>query len=210
MTGADVQSSKLLPLLFEGLAVNRRLTVLDVGSGVADTVDFFSQFRCELHFADLFAADVVQIIQEDATDSELVSGFTAALDLGPDTRFDVCLFWDFFNYLDGPALQGFVQALQPYVHDDTRSHGFGMLNAKTVLPNNQYGIRGLEELSVRSRHEPELPVYPHSQRELNQLLGDFQINKSRLMVDGRLEFIIHHGSPMHSRTTTETALSARL
>ena len=192
MVAAATQPSKLLPVLFEGLAVNRRLTILDVGCGVDDTIGFFSQFQSRLYFADLYDEDVVRNIAEDATEDELVEQFTAALDLPDGTQFDICLFWDFFNYLDGPALRGFVEALRPYVHDDTRSHGFGMLNAKTVLNNNQYGIRHLDLLSYRRRDKPELLVYPHSQRELIQLLGNFLINKSRLMVDGRLEFVLRY------------------
>ncbi len=66
------------------------------------------------------------------------------------------------------------------------------LHAKSVLNNNQYGIRQRNLVSYRRRDDPELPVYPHSQRELIRLLGNFLINTSRLMVDGRLEFVLRY------------------
>lgn len=188
--GSATQPSKLLPLLFERLPEDRPLAVLDVGSGDGDTIAFFGDFRCHLHFADLFGEAVVREPQDDATEEELIEQFQRALDLPEDVQFDICLFWDFFNYVDGPALTAFVEALRPNLHRATRSHGFGMLNARSVLNNNHYGVRRRDLLSYRRRPEPQLPVYPHSQRELNQSLGYFNVVKSLLMVDGRLEFIL--------------------
>ena len=40
------------------------------------------------------------------------------------------------------------------------------------------------------RSEEQRPVYPHSQRDLNSHLDYFEINKSRLMSDGRVEYLI--------------------
>jgi len=188
--GAATQPSRLLPLLFERLPQDRPLVVLDVGYGDSDTVAFFGEFPCRLHFADLFGEAVVRDPQEDASEADLVAHFRRALSFPAGTRFDICLLWDFFNYVDGPALGAFVEAMRQHVHEGTLSHGFGMLNAKSALANNRYGIRRRDLLSYRRRSEPQLPVYPHSQRELNRLLDPFNVMKSLLMVDGRLEFIL--------------------
>lgn len=187
--------SNLFPLLFERLAANRRLTVLDVGPALPATVDFFSRLRCRLYFIDLYDEPLVRDDPEEASEDELVQQFQAALDLPAGTQIDVCLFWDFLNYVDGPAVRAFVHALQPYVYEDTRAHGFGMLNAKTVLVNQQYGIEQIDQLKLYPRRDPQPPVYSHSQRELNELLGYFQIDKSRLMSDGRLEFLLKCPGP---------------
>jgi hypothetical protein len=182
--------SNLLPLLFERLPEDRPLEVLDVGSGSGDTLAFFSGLRSRVHFAALYDEAVVRDLQSEATEDVLLEQFRHALSFAKGACFDVCLYWDFLNYLDGPALRAFVEAIRPCVHIGTRSHGFGMLNAKTTLNNNHYGLRRRDLLSYRRRTEQQLPVYPHSQRELNQLLGYFGINKSRLMSDGQLEFIL--------------------
>lgn len=190
VSASATQPSKLLPLLFEKLPEDRPIVVFDVGCGDGDTVAFFSAYRCRLYFADMFGEAVVQEPQQDATDVELIAQFRRSLGLPEHVRFDVCLFWDFFNYVDGPALSAFVEALRPHLHEGTRSHGFGMLNARSALNNNHYGVRRHDLLSYRRRTEEQLPVYPHSQRELNQSLGPFNVLTSRLMVDGRLEFIL--------------------
>ena len=49
-----VQTSKLLPLLFAGIKEDEPLTVLHIGPALPDTVDFFCDYRCKLHFVDLF------------------------------------------------------------------------------------------------------------------------------------------------------------
>ncbi len=191
---ASTLSSNLFPSLFERLAVSRRLTIFDVGTAVSTTVDFFSQFRCLLHFTNLYDEAVVRDDPDpdaEVSEDELVEQFQSALDLPPDTQIDICLFWDFLNYLDGPALRAFIRALRPFVHEDTRAHGFGMLNAKTVLANQRYGIKNLDCLSLHPRSDSQLAIYPHSQRELIELLGYFRISKSRLMADGRLEFLLN-------------------
>ena len=188
--GLATLPSNLLAELFLRLPENRPLEVLDVGCGSSDTFAFFTGARCRLHCAALYDEAVVRDLQNEATEDVLREQFNAAFAFARGTRFDICLFWDFLNYLDGPALRAFVEAIKPYVHPGTRSHGFGMLNAKVQLNNNHYGLRRRDLLSYRRRTEQQLPVYPHSQRELNQLLGYFGINKSRLMADGQLEFIL--------------------
>lgn len=193
------QSSKLLVSLFEGIPPERHLSVLDVGSGVNDTVQFFSHLNSHLYFADLYSEPVVQDPREDVTVEQLAAQFADALSLPADARFDICLFWDFFNYLDGPALQAFVQAVGAHMRDGARCHGFGMLNSRTQLTSNHYGIRTLETLTLRRRDDCNLAVYPHSQRELTQLLGNFLIKKSLLMVDGRLEFVLNYRAVLTER-----------
>ena len=46
--------SKVLGSLFRHLDPEKRLEVLEIGPALPETVDFFSQFRCRLHFIDLY------------------------------------------------------------------------------------------------------------------------------------------------------------
>ena len=127
------------------------------------------------------------------THQQLVEGFTAALKLDPRTKIDICLFWDFFNYLDGTLLKAFIEALHPHISDSTCGYGLGVLNGRRQLPNYEYGLKRLDTLSQCPRDGVQKPVYPHSQRDLNNLLGYFDIDKSRLMPDGRVEYLLSQG-----------------
>lgn len=183
--------SNLFATVFERLQVSTRLNVLDMGFASPSTVQFFNQFKCKLHFVDLYAEEFIANPQEEATHDELRMQFKAALNLQPDLTIDICLFWDFFNYLDGPALKALIAALEPHIGPDTRGYSLGLLNGRTSLPYYQYGIGSLNNLSQTGRDGDQPPIYPHSQRDLNGMLGYFEIDKCRLMPDGRVEYILY-------------------
>ncbi len=195
--------SNLAPLLFERVQVDKQLVVLDIGLAMPATVELFSSFKCKLIFADLYSAEMLSqdTLEEHSEDSsqeqvhqQLVEQFTVALNLDAEIKIDICLFWDFFNYLDGTLFKAFIEALHPYINDNTCGYGLGVLNARCELPNYQYGISKLNKLNQYLRSEEQKPVYPHSQRDLNNLLGYFDVDKSRLMPDGRVEYFIAQGS----------------
>ena len=56
--GTVTQPSKLFSSLFRSLDMGRRLTILDVGAALPETVEFFSRFKCRIHFIDLFSEPV--------------------------------------------------------------------------------------------------------------------------------------------------------
>jgi hypothetical protein len=182
--------SNLFPMLFEQLRLDDRLVVLDMGRATPSTVQFFNQFKCRLSFVDLYSADFVVNPKEEASHEELVAQFQVAINLPIGSRIDICLFWDFFTYLDGPALKAFVEALDPYVDSATRAHSLGILNARNGLPYCQYGIHGVDSLCQTAQVGSQLPIYPHSHRDLNNLLDYFEVDKSRLMPDGRVEYFL--------------------
>jgi hypothetical protein len=196
--------SNLAPLLFERVQVDKQLVILDVGLATPATVDLFSNFKCKLLFVDLYSHELLSGCLLEAADqeshsqsnhsqsshAELVEQFTAALNLDPQIQIDICLFWDFFNYLDGTLLKAFIEALHPYLAADSCGYGLGVLNARRPLPNYHYGIKQLDSLTQYPCGEEQKAVYPHSQRDLNNLLGCFDIDKSRLMPDGRVEYLL--------------------
>ena len=199
--------TNLAPLLFEKAELekgldkqpNKQLVVLNIGLATAATVELFSRFKCKLIFVDLYS----DIESEESlssgtsknkpTHKQLVEAFTAALKLQPETKIDICLFWDFFNYLDGALLKAFIEALHPHISESSCGYGLGVLNGRRQLPNYDYGIKRVDTLSQCLRDGVQKPVYPHSQRDLNNLLGYFDIDKSRLMPDGRVEYLLSQG-----------------
>ena len=182
--------SNLFPMLFERLRLNDRLIVLDMGPAMPSTVAFFNQFKCRLNFVDLYSADFVMSPIEEVNHKELVALFHGAINLPVGSRVDICLFWDFFTYLDAPTFRAFIEALDPYIDSGTRAHSLGVLNPRNGLPYCQYGIHGMDRLCQTTMFGRQLPIYPHSQRDLNTMLGYFEVGKSRLMPDGRVEYFL--------------------
>lgn len=185
--------SKLLGSLFKAqsgaLDPDRRLTVLEIGSALPETVDFFSGFTCRLHFVDLFAEPFVRG-QQKWSASELQEAFAGCLRFAAGTRLDLCLFWDFLTYLDDTALRAFNAALRPWLHRGTRAHGFGAHHMAVRLANAQYGICDVETFTLRDRRGDPLAMHPHSQIEMHDMLNCFAFERGLLLPDGKLEMLL--------------------
>ena len=190
MQKISTQASKLLPALFEQFDEGQQVSVFHVGPALPETVDFFCGFRCKLHFVDIFS-ELPFVADEDKT-PDLQHQFQNLLQFPPDTLFDICLFWDIFNFLNAEAIAAFLKVLQPHLKESSLAHAFSVHNTKTKnVSHDLYGIRQLDVLSVKDR-DAELPGYaPHSQRRLKEMLHCFTVERSVLLPDSRLELVLH-------------------
>jgi hypothetical protein len=164
--------------------------VLEIGPALPETIKFFSQFRCLLHFAAMYTDPVLQMQGGDVSEASLVSHFTETFGFPKDTRFDLCLFWDFLNYLDDKTLRAFNTAMTPFLHRQTRAHAFTLRTLDTGFANQQYGIEEAHMFSIRPRVGQQLKRYPHTQAILVNLLSSFDIDQGMLLPDGRLEVLL--------------------
>jgi len=181
--------SKLISPLFRSVDNERRLTVLELGTALPETVDFLAQFKCRLHFVDLYSEPFV-LGQQDLSEAELRKGFESQLRFPAGTALDLCLFWDFLCYLDDPAMRAFNAALRPWLRSGTRAHGFGAHHLAIRLDNVQYGIRDAGTLTVRPRSGAQMRTHPHSQLEMNEMLSCFRFERGLLLADGKLEMLL--------------------
>jgi hypothetical protein len=182
-------NSQLFASLFQVVDVNHRLTVLEIGGALPETVDFFAQFKCRLLFVDLFSEPFVHD-QADLSEAELRHCFEERLRCPAGTRLDLCLFWDFLTYLDDPALRAFNSALRPWLHAGSRAHGFGAHHLGIRLANVRYGVQDRQTLSVRARSGQQLRTHPHSQVEMHEMLNCFAFERGLLLPDGKLEMLL--------------------
>lgn len=182
------QPSKLLSSLFAQFDPDRRLTVLHIGPALPETVEFFSRFRSKLYFIDLFSE--LPIAEYDDGGPPLAQQFGEILDLPSDVRFDICLFWDLFNFLDRESITALLENLMPRLQTDCLAHVFAAYNRKSVQGDQFYGIRDHDTLQVRHRGEM-LPGYaPHAQSALKNLLHCFNFDRSVLLADSRVELLL--------------------
>jgi hypothetical protein len=184
----SIQSSKLLSSLFENVSPGRRLAVLHVGPALQETIEFFSSFRCRVHFVDLFSE--LPIASEDEQENPcMTERFSDMMAIRQGTLFDICLFWDLFNFLDSQAVVAFVSALRPHLHSTSLAHGFSVHNLRSPQGDQLYSINELGSLNVRHR-KTVLPGYaPHGQSQLQTMLNCFNFDRSVLLPDSRLELL---------------------
>lgn len=184
----STQPSQLLASLFQQIDAEQRVSVFDAGAALPDTVNFFSTYRSKLYFADLFSE--LPLLADPDEGPSLVQQFADLLRFTPETRFDICLFWDLFNYLSAEAISAFLEVLRPRLHGATLGHGFAVHNVRSPQANCVYGIRQVDQLSVRDRDHP-LPGYaPHNQSQLKSLLVCFNFERTVLLSNSRLELLL--------------------
>lgn len=187
---SQTQQTLLFPSLVKRLAHDRRLSILEIGPALPETIEFFSQYKCRLQFAAMYTDPVLQMQRGECTEAELVAHFTQTFGFQKGTRFDLCLFWDFLNYLDDKALRAFNTAITPYLHKTTRAHAFTVRTLDTTFPNQQYGIAEKHMFSIRPRTTSRVRTTPHTQAILVNLLSNFDIDQGMLLPDGRLEVLM--------------------
>ena len=184
------QQTLLFPTLVKKINPDRRLSVLEIGPALPETIAFFSQYKCRLHFAAMYTDPVLKMQSEEYSEAELAEEITRSLDFKTGTRFDMCLFWDFLNYLDDKALRAFNKAIKPYLHKTTRAHAFTVRTLSTSFSNQQYGIEQAHMFSIRPRQGKQARTTPHTQAILVNLLSNFDIDQGMLLPDGRLEVLM--------------------
>jgi hypothetical protein len=184
------QQTLLFPTLFKRIKLDRRLSVLEIGPALPETIEFFSQFRCRLHFAAMYTDPVLQMQSDEYTEADLAERIERSFGFPKGTRLDLCLFWDFLNYLDDKALRAFNTAIRPYLHKSTRAHAFTVRTLNTKFSNQQYGIKQAHMFSIRPRLGKQARTTPHTQATLVNLLSNFDIDQGMLLPDGRLEVLM--------------------
>ena len=184
------QASKLLPQLFERLDKQRKLTVLDVGRALPETVDFFSGFNCRIHVLDLYAELQSGRIERGSTSRTLQRQFQDLFAFPPGTELDICLLWDLPHYLDEKLLRSFSRALWPWLVPGSRAHVFGVHSAATQLLNREYGIFDRQTLSIRHRVSEQMKNSPHPQSFMSEWLTCFATASGVLLPDGKIETLM--------------------
>ncbi len=184
-----IESSTLLPLMFAPLDPLQRAAILDVGPATPQTLAFCSSLKCRLHIADLHNSSIVED-QYSLDQDALANYFTKALFM-IDGPLDICLLWDFPNRLTVATLKAFNSVLSRFIKPTTLAHAF--CSVKRVQPLMQHRYAVLKANQILRRIDPDLKpaAHPHTQKELENALGAFQVERGALRVGGRVEVTLH-------------------
>lgn len=197
-----------MPDILERIADSSPLMVLDAGFAAPETIDYFGGRRCRLHFCGLpeTVASPPQIkpvqnsaraVEAAARQDELLAAwrerFRSVLTFPEDTRFDLCLFWDSFNYMDDLALKAFFEILHPFVRKGGLAHGLIQLREDSKVVNREYGVYDKEQIAMRPGLHGALEVYPRPQARVASMLKGFVVSHGVLRRDGLLEVSLKTG-----------------
>lgn len=181
-------ATRLLPLVFEDIATQRRLNILDIGAATAESVRFFARYRCRLQFADLFGETGFRRQHQNRRRAH-ETVFDRVFDFPSGTVFDVCLFWDFLNYLDMALLRDLAQTLRRHVHERTRGHAFVPFSNALPFAGMRFGLETAEQLTIKTDPPPP-PPYPHTNKVIARSLWPFTVERATLLEENRQELLL--------------------
>ena len=184
----DVHRSLALAALFEEIR-KRKMTVLDLGSTVGSNVEFLSQFGCKLFIEDLYSALSSRTTggEGDLAGPEFFAEFLA---LPEDTRFDVILAWDLFNYLQRKELAAFSEQLRRYSRPGTLV--LALISYHKTIPAQPYRfkIKDEQHLVYERRTPTDRPSPRVAPAEVTSLLKGFRVDRSFLLQHGIQEYLL--------------------
>jgi hypothetical protein len=184
----DVHRSLAFAALCEEIR-RRKLTVLDLGSAVGSNVEFLSQYGCKLFIEDLYAA-LSSRAPGEGGDLAGPSFFTEFLSVPEDTRFDVVLAWDLFDYLQRKELATFAEQLRN--HTNRGALIFALISYHKTIPAQPYRFRIKDDqhLVYERRTGAERPSPRLAPAEVTNLLKGFRVDRSFLLKHGIQEYLL--------------------
>jgi SAM-dependent methyltransferase len=184
----EVHRSLALAALFDTIR-RRKLTVLDLGSTVGANVEFLSKYGCKLFLEDLYAALSTRVPTggEEHANPQFFADF---LGIPEDTRFDVILAWDLFNYLHRKELAAFSEQLRRYTESGALL--FALISYHKTIPAQPYRFRIQDEqhLIYDRRTAAERPSPRLAPAEVTNLLKGFRVDRSFLLKHGIQEYLL--------------------
>ena len=168
----------------------RKLQVLDLGSAVGSNVEFLSQFGCKLFIEDLYTALSTRTPGDGEGDLAGPGVFAEFLSIPPETRFDVILAWDLFDYLQRKELATFSEQLRSFT-----SRGaliFSLISYNKTIPAQPYRFRIHDDqhLIYDRRTNAERPSPRLAPAEVTNLLKGFRVDRSFLLKHGISEYLL--------------------
>ena len=197
-------STSLMADVFSCVPAQRPLVVLDFAAGNSSTVAFLNHFNCRVTFIDLLGvlADIedAEALKREAdgdfvsfSKEQLVGHYTKHLDNYSVSEVDICLFWDLLNFLPAEHFCALIEALQPRLHPFTCGHIIGAYNPRTAINSARFGLKELNSIEQRPLTLPaNVRLHLYKQGELEHLLKPLVIDRSRLLGEGRVEYLLYH------------------
>jgi hypothetical protein len=184
-----VRRSLALAALFDEIR-GRKVTVLDLGSAVGSNVEFLSQYGCKLYIEDLYAALSSRTPSGDEDDLAGPEFFAEFLAIPEDTRFDVVLAWDRFNYLRRKELAHFGEHLRRFTEPGALIFALMSYHKQISAQPYRFKIQDEHALVYDRRTISDRPSPRYVPSEVTGLLRGFRVDRSFLLQHGIQEYVL--------------------
>ena len=188
----EANTSLALDVLYNHLHNEKKSNILDLGPALGANVDFFSQFSCKIYIEDLYhtLSSFDFFSPEDGFTYEAV--FDYLLPHNHNTRFDIIMAWDIFNYLERDEFKSLINHLGNFCHKGTLL--FSLISTQKYIPEKPTKFRILDQESLQYQTESSvLRLGPgYQQTDLNHLMPHFRVCNSFLLRNGFKEYLFSY------------------
>ena len=165
--------------MFRETASARRRRILDLGGAEPESFAFYNRIGGQICVLD--TVNRLAAVQPYSLSAELPEA-------AQDFQFDICLFWDSLNFLDGPALRKFGMDLSTRIHRQTRVHLFAAYTPIRAFQSNRYAPLDFRNLATKPRNH--LVPHAHSKRDIDKALIGLRAAHTLLRPGNRLEMLL--------------------
>lgn len=188
---AEIHSSVGFNIVYNQVQGHPRLSVLDLGSAYASNLQFLSQGFRSLHIA---IEDLYETLSSfdffdprEPRTYDAVYGYV--FPYGEETRFDLILGWDLFNYLEELELAALVRHLDRFCHPGTLL--FTMISTNRHIPERPIRFQIIDSQRLRYEYLSSLqrtsPQYHRA--DLNRMMPHFRLFSSYRLRNGFKEYV---------------------
>ena len=185
---AQVYKSLGFGLVANYLKDQPKPNVLDLGPSVSANIAYLSQYHCKLYVENLADSidDLNAAVRAEEGRDEAIA---ACLQSYGNTRFDVILAWDLFNYLELEALAASMEYLSQYCRHGTRLFALVGIGKQVLDTPSRFEIVDDAQLrygvaTLGGRRCPQ-----HSIPDLLRRLPEFVVKRTYLLRNGMQEYV---------------------
>jgi len=183
-------TARIFSSIWKNFESKSKPRILDLGEAQPDSFNFYSEHACYLTISDC----IQQLInlrwpKGDNPNQELTEKIEASIPFS-NTRYDLILVWDSFNYIDPKILPFLHNHLLNFCTNKTIIHGFSYTSEYYPKETGIFKILDSDKIQhqVTSadiiRHSP---LTPHA---INKVMPNFKYARSVLMRSGLQEFML--------------------
>ena len=195
---AEVHSSVGFNIAYNQMRGRRKLSVLDLGSAYPSNLQFLSQSFRSLHieienlYETLSSFDFFDPREPRSYDAV----YRYLLPYAEETRFDLILGWDLFNYLEELELTSLIRHLDRFCHPGTLL--FSMISTNRYIPEKPIRFQVINSERLRYEYLSSLlrPSPRYHRADLNRMMPRYRLFSSFRLRNGFKEYLFafHGGS----------------
>lgn len=185
--------------LFESLLKqrqeSRRQVILDLGAASTAMLSLLGQFPCHVQIADLASDREIQRLNAIPAGAELAALAESLLPKHcADDPVDTVLCWDLPNYLTAAAMSALMTAIEARSCKGAIAHALVVYSERT-MPDRPRRYIPMNDGRLVNHATPnsEIAAPRYSPEALGLMMGNFAIDRARLLANGMQEFLLRLG-----------------